>query len=104
MDCDSIMTRLDATTRKLEESIAVVERLRTVGEELAAIAAPVAVAAIKDPAHPLPAMLERLHACYSMAQERTIHARFAAAETAADPAARDEAEALEPFDDDSALF
>lgn len=100
VDCDSMMARLDETTHNLNESIAVVERLRTVGEELAAIAAPVAATAIDAASHPLPAMLDRLHACYSMVQERTIHARFAA--TA--PAAPHEPESLATMDDDSALF
>lgn len=100
VDCDGLMARLDAATHNLNESIAVVERLRTVGAELAAIAAPIAVTAIDAAAHPLPAMLERLHACYSMVQERTIHARFAAQ----DSAARHEPELPEPIDDDSAFF
>ncbi len=100
VDCDGIVARLSETTRNLRESIAVVERLRTVGSELSAITAPMIFDARDLSRHPLPAMLERLRAVYSMAQERAVHARFAPpGHLAAEPG-----HAEDMLGDDDALF
>lgn len=106
VDCDGIADRLESTAHDLRESIVVAEGLERVCADLRMLAEPVEAGAALGEAHPLPAMLERLHAAYTMVQERTVHSRFVLADTGASAAA-----AMPPplpsaglVDDEDALF
>ncbi len=100
VECGDLISRLDGTTQNLRQSIAVAGRVTSVRDELGLIASPMAAGATCEAAHPLPAMLARLHATYSMVQERTVHARFAIGE----PGEVAAIASSPPINDDDAFF
>lgn len=101
IDCDGLAERIGATARNLKDSITVAARL----EEVCALLRPHAAAMDCDApdftGHPVGVLLARIEGVYTMAQERSVHARFAPAASNLSACAE---QPVATLDDDDALF
>lgn len=76
LDCDGLVERLVVTIDNLQESLGIMARLDAIRHDLAPLAMRFRPGALADPDHPLHPILHRIHARYTMAQERAVHARL----------------------------
>ena len=76
LDCGGLADHLHSTIINLSESLETITQLDRVRDTLKPIAALAQPGRIEDEDHPLHAVLHRIYSCYTMAQERLIHARF----------------------------